>query len=556
MNVKDEVQKWASKAADAIESGDPSALRNFEQATGMKAAMFNTLHKAGQLDTLEQSLVKHVAAAEAKAASEIKYSPEQQAVIDCQDPKVVVKAFAGAGKTTTAIGYSKARPQERILYVCLNKANQQEAQARFPSNVTCRTSHSLAYAAFGRNMVNRLENRWKAKHVSMDMGIDPRMGAAVYKVLNGFLSSSDPTPSMAAAVSVTKEMKLPEYRAQDVHSLSNRLWQRMCDPKDTVAVTHDAYLKMWALSKPQLNYDVVILDEAQDTNPITQDVILAQKKARLLLIGDSHQSIYAFRGATNAMEVFSEQGATVLSMPTTRRFGQKTADYCNALLRNFKEESVSIVGLGKDMPYNGKDQMAYLSRSNAGLFAMAASSRGEGCYWVGGASNYRLELLVDAFNLYSGLNDRVRDPLLQRYPDWTTFTEEQEITQDVENNILIKVVEEYRDDIPQLVQDILENEVLDENLASYVLTTAHKSKGLDWDYVTIGDDFEVCEPAAEMMLEKGSLNGAMQQEVNLLYVAISRARHEVFLNEDTKLFMQDMGVYVEKDDNLSLSFDR
>lgn len=556
MTLSVETQMWVAKAHEAIESGDPRAASAFEAETGMKPSMVAMLHKSGQSISLEQSLQRHMNAMKMFEASAIVYSPEQKAVIECRDQKVVVNAFAGTGKTTTAQGYAEARPNERILYVCLNKANQQEAQARFPSNVVCRTSHSLAYAAIGRALAPRLENRWKAKHVAMDMGIDTRMATAVYKVVNGFLNNTDPTPSAEAAIQAAKDLKLPDYRAREVYTLSQKLWSRMCDPKDTVAITHDAYLKMWALSNPQLNYDRVVLDEAQDSNPLIQNVILSQEKAGVLLIGDRHQSIYAFRGATNAMEVFAEEGATVLALSATRRFGERIASYCNALLSAFKEETVPIVGLGVDKPYNGTDQMAYLSRTNSGLFSIAAQTRGEGCHWVGGASNYKLELLVDAYHLFSGQPQLIRDPLLQRYPDWDTLTQEQEITGDVENKILIDVVEEYRDDIPQLVQDIMQNEIVERDLAQLVLTTAHKSKGLDFEYVRVGDDFSVCEDASAKMLEKGALTENLRQEVNLLYVAISRAKKEVFLNEDTKLFLQDMGVYVEPDNNRSLDLDR
>ena len=149
MTLSVETKMWVAKANEAIESGDPRAVSAFEAETGMKPSMVAMLHKSGQTISLEQSLQRHMNAMKMFEASAIVYSPEQKAVIECQDQKVVVNAFAGTGKTTTAEGYANARPDERILYVCLNKANQQEAQARFPSNVVCRTSHSLAYAAIG-----------------------------------------------------------------------------------------------------------------------------------------------------------------------------------------------------------------------------------------------------------------------------------------------------------------------------------------------------------------------------------------------------------------------
>jgi hypothetical protein len=55
-----------------------------------------------------------------------------------------VIAFAGTGKTTALRLLVQADPTP-TFYLAYNKATQLAAQARFPSHVTCRTIHSLAY---------------------------------------------------------------------------------------------------------------------------------------------------------------------------------------------------------------------------------------------------------------------------------------------------------------------------------------------------------------------------------------------------------------------------
>jgi superfamily I DNA/RNA helicase len=52
--------------------------------------------------------------------------------------------------------------------------------------------------------------------------------------------------------------------------------------------------------KPQLNYDFVLVDEAQDTNEAVLSVLRLQD-SHLTLVGDRHQQIYEWRGAINAM---------------------------------------------------------------------------------------------------------------------------------------------------------------------------------------------------------------------------------------------------------------
>src|SRR5690606_22415144 len=81
------------------------------------------------------------------------------------------------------------------------------------------------------------------------------------------------------------------------------IWQRMIDPTHEMPITHDGYLKQYQLSLPDLSgqYTTILLDEAQDTNPVTNHIV-CQQKCKLVYTGDMHQQIYRFRGADNAME--------------------------------------------------------------------------------------------------------------------------------------------------------------------------------------------------------------------------------------------------------------
>ena len=59
-------------------------------------------------------------------------------------------------------------------------------------------------------------------------------------------------------------------------------------------------------------YNVLLLDEAQDINPAMLDVCLKQFKPKLV-VGDSHQQIYRFRGAVDALRIVKEHPATVVT---------------------------------------------------------------------------------------------------------------------------------------------------------------------------------------------------------------------------------------------------
>ena len=62
---------------------------------------------------------------------------------------LVIQALAGTGKTTTLKLLAEALFEKRGTYIAFNKAIVEEAESKFPSNVKCRTAHSLAYGQVG-----------------------------------------------------------------------------------------------------------------------------------------------------------------------------------------------------------------------------------------------------------------------------------------------------------------------------------------------------------------------------------------------------------------------
>ena len=68
-------------------------------------------------------------------------------------------------------------------------------------------------------------------------------------------------------------------------------------------------MKKFQLARPCLadwfQYDVLLLDEAQDMNPAMLDVCLHQDRPKVV-VGDPNQQIYSFRGAVNALAKVEE----------------------------------------------------------------------------------------------------------------------------------------------------------------------------------------------------------------------------------------------------------
>lgn len=197
---------------------------------------------------------------------------EQQAVVDCivtgEDTKV--QAPAGSGKTFVLEASASVIPNKKGLYLAFNKAIADEAKRKFNSNVDCRTGHSVAFQAVGKNYVHRL-GKITGWIVTNQLGITnaypfPSLSAKGYIILDtikNFCYSNDPKITYRAVPKI--KMIIPEEQKQTIQNMiaddAQRLWEMMEDSNSTVPITHDFYLKLWALSKPQLDKDFLLFDE-------------------------------------------------------------------------------------------------------------------------------------------------------------------------------------------------------------------------------------------------------------------------------------------------------
>ena len=458
---------------------------------------------------------------------------EQWAVVTSPARLLRVHAFAGTGKTSTLVTYAAARPRQRLLYVAFNKSVQLEAKRKFPANVTCRTAHSLAYAEFGRAYQPKLVGSLKPREVVLALDLESRIHGnrevaylfahEVLVALRRWLAS----PWEALDERVVAEAA-PRFPADRIVGVARALWERMRDPEDLgIGMLHDGYLKLYQLSAPELPYDIILFDEAQDANPVTADIVLRQSAGKVF-VGDAHQQLYAFRGARDALAALPAEATLVLS--GSFRFGPNVAELANALLRTYKGERVPIRGLGAEDAL-GKAKAsglwALVSRGNAAVFANAVAHLARRLYFVGGIEGYRLERIEDAHNLCFG--GEVRDPFLRSFADWEEFRALTEATDDRESRSLIRVVERHGRDIPRLVKRVTARAVRDLREADVALMTAHKAKGLEFEQVSLSDDYTSLFDDSGAVLSPDEVD---PDEINVLYVAVTRARARLQPNAD------------------------
>ena len=458
---------------------------------------------------------------------------EQAAVVECPARLLAVNAFAGTGKTTTLVDYARARPGRRILYLAFNRSVANEAKERFPDNVACRTTHSLAYAVKGRLYEGKLGNA-QPFEVAQLCRCNPRRARIILDTLSAWLCSTD---AAIGKQHVDRESLGEDDDPRQIVEQTHVLWEEMQLKDSPMKMPHDGYLKLWAMERPQLRYDFILLDEAQDTNPLTLELVMAQRHATIVLVGDRHQGIYGFRKAMNAMEAVNADARIALTQ--SFRFGQGIADVATALLQHFKEETQEVRGrddIAVTWSVDTSKHYAVLGRTNAGLFDAAAGLVGHGerrrLHFVGGFENYLFGKVLDAYHLWADERSQIKDGNIARFKTFVDFKKYGDDAGDAETRALVKVVEQYRTDVPRIYAAMKAADTPLQERSHVTLTTAHKAKGLEWQQVQLCNDFVELPPDEEKF---------DPEEINLLYVAVTRAISAVRLPISLTEWLESMG---------------
>ncbi len=468
-----------------------------------------------------------------------------------QYKNIKINAFAGTGKTTTLKLISKTYSTKKILYLAFNSAIKNEALEIFPSNTSVKTTHGLAYVAVKKHTNINLDSlvNYRAIDISKEFGITYNQAIGAIKIFENFCNN-------------TKE----EIGKDDIeHKSAKKMFDMMLIGK--MKPTHSFYLKYYYLlisteQIPQFTYDIIMLDEAQDTNEVTLGIFEALSSKTKIYVGDKHQQIYSFRGSKNALDKIKCDKKLYLS--SSFRFNNDIAQFANKLLAKFKNENVvieTVAGKDKEIVTNG-----YISRTNAQLIATISNRIETRKPFVTVRDpNEIFNLTIEVYYLLNNEKEKiVRNRFLKDFSSDEDIAEYAKEVEDFELKSALKVAKEYKEKIFEF-QEVAkkfydawknrDNNGFEKRIDEILfLTTAHTAKGLEWDRVTIADDFTDfadlivdfgCDSLEEFNQEQNFLpNQELLDEFNLFYVAITRAKKA--LVKDSENFHYLMAKNVDK----------
>lgn len=105
-----------------------------------------------------------------------------------------------------------------------------------------------------------------------------------------------------------KKHNLDNLEVQNYHSFCVRYYDNNC--YDDIALKQ--VLRKKLQKQHNFSYDIIIIDEAQDVNPLFYELICKiytdnDRKAKLCILGDEYQSIYGFNGADQRYIKFADK---------------------------------------------------------------------------------------------------------------------------------------------------------------------------------------------------------------------------------------------------------
>lgn len=489
-------------------------------------------------------------------------TPEQEAII-ASTGDIKINAVAGSGKTTTMVAYARSRPVDaRILYLAFNKSVRQEAIRKFAaqglSNVQVETAHSLAYRHVMKHSGYQLHEAGSYKPYELAELLQlPKMADVkahadyvvathVGKFLTYFCNSSKERVQELNYLDTVADPKAQAFVRTHYALIerSCRLLLKKMNAEET-PITHDFYLKKFQLAKPDLAFDYILFDEGQDASGAMLDFFFHQRATKVI-VGDTHQQIYGWRHAVNALE---KSNFDSFQLSTSFRFGAPIAELATQVLewkaQLGADPPVALAGLGGNS--QATDTKAVISRTNISLLAKAIeylthhNNETQRIYFEGNLNSYTYAdtggSLFDVLSLYNGRSAGIRDPLIRRMANLVELEEYARETEDGSLLMLINLVEDYGNELPALIKELKRRQVADgaRHQAQLCFSTVHKSKGLEYDAVQLTDDFvgpdAIDRLARELAVRpvEPSLMAQVLEEVNLLYVALTRAKNVLYV---------------------------
>lgn len=467
------------------------------------------------------------------------------AIADPNGGNLIVEAVAGSGKTTTltrAVKHILAGLSHIML--AFNKAIQIELSSR---GVNARTFHSLTYTP-----VTRFKNARAVEANKLRILVDANLGDDDAKMYGSFITKLvglarqagvgclvEDKPPAWADLAAHHDMELDSDRADldTAIDFARKLlaWSNESDMVDFDDLLYIAVKEGISLPK----FDFIFVDEAQDTNAIQRAILrkIMKPGSRIVAVGDPAQAIYGFRGAdSNSLNMIAEEF-------DCKRLPLTVSYRCATSVIKFAQKYVTHIEAAPDAPAGTvvsigdkwtatqfKADELIVCRTTKPLVKMAFT-----------LLKARVPVRIMGRDIGAGLKSLINkmnakgvDALIAKLNAFTLREVEKAIAKG--QDAKAEAIADKTDTVMFLIDSLTETDrtvpallglidsLFADTIGAVVLATIHKAKGLEADRVYWLNSSQCPSKWARQDWQK-------QQERNLCYVAITRAKSDLVLIE-------------------------
>lgn len=489
-------------------------------------------------------------------------SVQQQAVFDFVSHgtgNAIVEAVAGAGKTTTIIKACELMTGN-ILLAAFNTKMAKELKERSAgmANVEAATFHSVGFRALRRAYGKRhkLEvakgNNGKTMIYCRELEsfdyANKDYSASICKLVSmaklrgiGALTPIDDLSAWENIIETYDILNdLPDgCTVENLISKSQIVLTKSNENLDVIDFDDMVYLPL-AKNLNLFKFDWLLVDEAQDTNPTRRALAerLLAPNGRLIAVGDPRQAIFGFTGADNDSldQIRATFNCVTLPLSITYRCPKAIVAHARQWV-----EHITAGDSAPDGAVSACDYPELIARAVAGdailcrynkplvqtcfkLIREGKAARiegrsiGEGLIKLAGKWKVKtLDKLSERLDVY--MNREIEKNLQKNKEDIADRVKDQCETLFVlidraESQGMTTVLE-----LRGLIESMFADNVTESGMIT--LCSVHKAKGLEWNRVyIIGRDTLMPSKYARQPWQ-------IEQEINLIYVAVTRAKAEL-----------------------------
>jgi len=467
---------------------------------------------------------------------------------------ILIKAFAGCGKSSTIVECSKMLPKDKsVLFLAFNKHIQEDLKTKLNEGTRCYTTYGLGMSAVKRKYGDSIQFdefkldkliQKKAKSWKLDEEFDNDEEMSIYmNSLKKLVNLCRLTLTLKAEYIpyVAERYDINLRKDKDIKRVLKILDDATNDRK-TMDYTDMIYLPAIDNSIWMFPQDYVFVDEVQDLNRcqikiiekiLKKDKLSGKITGRLISVGDFFQGIYGFTAADEkSFEWFEKFPNTkVLPLSVSFRCSKAVIRKANEIVPDIKALDSAPEGLVRngDVLTEAESGDFVLCRTTMPLVKLFFEFLMQNKKATIKGSDIGLHLI----ELIGKINN---------IPELKRFWERELVTfrRDLKASGVLNPIEHsgysaLEDKVSTLlflagfantIQDLKDKirTIFSDDIQGIVLSTVHKIKGLEADRVFI--------VRPDLMPLPNQRGWQAIQEKNLEYVAITRSRLELIYDHE------------------------